>query len=159
VPPVDVFVATSARDTFTENRSFVQPVKPAIFWTKPPATVPVTQSVVQVGEIVLMVNVPPVIVLRLAGSKRVRLMLTAHAALSPALPLPRPEKVADVDVNAVSTPLTVNVVDDGAATATVGTAANAAVTTVATAKPNRTRMSTPPISCAFRSFWPVLWPD
>ena len=43
-------------------------------------------------------------------------MLTAHAALSPALPLPLPEKVADVDENAVSTPETANVVEDGART-------------------------------------------
>jgi hypothetical protein len=98
---------------------------------------------------VLMVNVPPVIVLRLAASKRVRVMLTAHAALSPALPLPRPENVADVDVKAVSTPLTVKVVEDGAATAAVGTAVNAAVTTVAVTRPNLIRMRTPPKSCAF----------
>jgi hypothetical protein len=107
---------------------------------------------------VLMVNVPPVIVLRPVASKRVRVMLTAHAALSPALPLPLPENVADVDVKAVSTPLTVKAAEDGAATAGVGTAANAAVTTIATAKPKRTRIFDPSDLVGFRCFWPVPRP-
>lgn len=133
-----------------ENFSFVQPEKPAVFWTKPPATVPATQSVVQLGLTVLIENLPPVIVLK-PEAKGVRVMLTVHAARSPALPEPVPEKVAEVEVNAVSTPLTAKLVDAGAATAAAGNATAAAVASIAAAPANEILMAIPPfcpvISC------------
>jgi hypothetical protein len=139
VPPTVVSVVTFVSDTVTANFSFVQPVKPDVFSTAPPATLPATESVVQLGLTVRIVNVPPVIVLRPDESNRVRTMLTLHAARSPALPVPVPEKLADVEVKAVSTPLTANIVEAGAAVAAVGKAA----ATVATARVNEILMFAP----------------
>jgi len=93
------------------------------------------------------VKVPPVIVLAPAA-KRVRVMLTLHAARSPALPVPVPEKVAEVEVNAVSTPVTPKVFEAGAATAAAGNAADIAVVRVATATANEILMAIPPIFSA-----------
>ncbi|MBD0348084.1 MAG: hypothetical protein ICV59_02945 [Thermoleophilia bacterium] len=49
VPFVVVLVATLSSETLTANVSFMQPVKPDVFWTKPPAMLPLTRSVVQSG--------------------------------------------------------------------------------------------------------------